>query len=336
MRILIMRFSSLGDVVLATAALNYIKAQRPEAELVFLTKAAYAPLLEGHPALKEVWTLQGSALAMAGRIRQAGFDAILDLQGKPRSFFLGAWSGSRVERMKNHAWNRRLRVWFPGGSRTLPPHVADRAVQAAAGLLGEPFTAAAPSLVVSPAASAWADDFLWSSGLREGETVLAIAPGAAWPTKRWNSGSFAQALGLVAEQGRRFLFVGDAADEALARRIIGYARKGADRCIVAAGKTDFPALAALLKRSELLLSNDSGPMHVAGAVGTPVVALFGPTVEAFGFFPRGSRDRVLQRDLACRPCSVHGGDRCPLGTHACMEGIAPFEVAQAVEGVLRS
>src|ERR671939_277511 len=79
-----------------------------------------------------------------------------------------------------------------------------------------------------------------------------------------------------------------------------------------------PGAGALLRRARALVSGDTGVMHMATGVGTPVVALFGPTVRAFGFFPYGSRAQVLELDLACRPCSSKGGPRCPLGHHRCL------------------
>jgi heptosyltransferase-2 len=84
-----------------------------------------------------------------------------------------------------------------------------------------------------------------------------------------------------------------------------------------------------------VVSGDTGLMHLGTAVGTPVVALFGPTVEAFGFFPWRARATVLQRDLICRPCSAFGGDRCPIDTHACLVEITPAEVADAVRRLPR-
>jgi heptosyltransferase-2 len=335
-KLLLIRFSSLGDVVLATAAANFAKAAHPEAEITFLTKPAYAALLANHPAIARVWSLEGGSFAMARRIRAEGFDGVLDLQGKVRSRFFSALSGAPSVRVDNHAWNRRLRVWLRGSALQAPPDVAERGVRAAARLLKTGFKPARPSLAVSAEAAAWADAWLAEKGVTPGEKIMAICPGAAWATKRWNPGAFAQAMGLLAEEGMRFLFVGDAVDAALAQRIIGYSRRGGERALVAAGQTGFSQFAALLSRARVLLSNDSGPMHVANALGVPVVALFGPTVEAFGFFPRGPRDIVMQRDLGCRPCSVHGGDACPLGHHDCMEKIAPFEVAKAVEGILKA
>lgn len=94
-------------------------------------------------------------------------------------------------------------------------------------------------------------------------------------------------------------------------------------------------IAALLKRARALISGDTGAMHLATAVGTPVVALFGPTVEAFGFFPYHAKATVLQRDLACRPCSAQGGPACPLRHHRCLQDLQPAEVLEALRKLPR-
>ena len=91
---------------------------------------------------------------------------------------------------------------------------------------------------------------------------------------------------------------------------------------------------SLLGRASVLVTNDSAPLHLATAVGTPVVAIFGPTVPAFGFGPRGFRDRVIEHpSLPCRPCSAHGPHVCPLGHHRCMRELSIDEVAAAVAAV---
>jgi ADP-heptose:LPS heptosyltransferase len=99
----------------------------------------------------------------------------------------------------------------------------------------------------------------------------------------------------------------------------------------AGGEFTHQETGALLARARVVVSGDTGVMHMATGVGTPVVALFGPTVEQFGFFPYRAASIVLQRDLACRPCSSTGTPRCPLGHHRCLVDIAPAEVAGAVE-----
>jgi ADP-heptose:LPS heptosyltransferase len=103
-----------------------------------------------------------------------------------------------------------------------------------------------------------------------------------------------------------------------------------------AGDLDIMGLAAILERARIVIANDSGPAHLAAAVGTPVVTLFGPTHEAFGFAPRGPAVRVISRDLPCRPCSIHGGTRCPRKRRACLDDIPPAEVLAAARELLKA
>jgi len=108
------------------------------------------------------------------------------------------------------------------------------------------------------------------------------------------------------------------------------AAAGGDRAVSAAGRFDPSGSAALLKEARCTVSGDTGLMHLSTAVGTPVVALFGPTVRNFGFTPYRARATILERDLSCRPCSAHGGPSCPIGTHACLEELTPEVVFEAV------
>ena len=101
-----------------------------------------------------------------------------------------------------------------------------------------------------------------------------------------------------------------------------------------AGEFSLQETGALIARARALVSGDTGVMHMATGVGTPVVALFGPTVEQFGFFPYRANAIVLQRDLACRPCSASGTSVCPLGHHRCLAELEPAQVAHAVERIV--
>jgi heptosyltransferase-2 len=127
------------------------------------------------------------------------------------------------------------------------------------------------------------------------------------------------------------VIVGGKEDIPLADAIVAAAP---GRAVSAAGQLSLPGSAALIQRASVLVTNDSAPLHLATAVGTPVVALFGPTVPEFGFGPRGANDVTLGHDgLACRPCSRHGPQTCPLGHHRCMRELSVEIVAQAVATV---
>jgi len=165
--------------------------------------------------------------------------------------------------------------------------------------------------------------------LSSGPGLVAIAPGSIWETKRWPGEKFAELARLLTDAGYSVALIGSKEDSALAEKIAQSGESG--RVLDAAGKLSMLQSAELIRRSGVLVSNDSAPMHAGVAMGTPVVALFGATVPEFGFGPLGPRDRIHQTEgLVCRPCSIHGGRRCPIGTFDCMHRISPEEVFQTV------
>ena len=144
-----------------------------------------------------------------------------------------------------------------------------------------------------------------------------MAPGSVWDTKRWSEEYYGQLIKLLSEEGYGIVLIGSKAERPLCERI-----QPQGNSINLAGETDFMESAAVLENCELLICNDSGAMHIANAVQTDVVAFFGPTVKSIGYCPYRDEDTVLEIDLDCRPCSSHGGDRCPLGHHNCMKNIS--------------
>ena len=139
------------------------------------------------------------------------------------------------------------------------------------------------------------------------------------------------AAGLRDVEALEPVIAGDASDREAAEAVRALVPGGA---LLLAGGTGLMELAALLKIARVVIANDSGPAHLAAAVGSPVVALFGPTHEAFGFAPRGEWVRVISHPLPCRPCTVHGGLRCPGRRRACLDDIAPEEVLMAARELL--
>ena len=176
------------------------------------------------------------------------------------------------------------------------------------------------SLALSPADEAAADRWLAERGLAPGFT--AVAPGSIWGTKRWP-----YYPALAAAVNGPIVVIGGAEDAPLAETIVAAAP---GRAWSAAGALSLKSSAALIKRARVLVTNDSAPLHLGTAVGTPLVAVFGPTVPEQGFGPRGSRSLALgHAGLACRPCSAHGPEVCPLGHHRCMRELPVETVAEA-------
>lgn len=337
-RILVIRFSSLGDVVLASAALEALAAASPGVQVDVLTKPAFFEVFEGHHAVSDVvqWRPDEGLGALAGTLRSRNYDWVVDLHANLRTRLLRLmvprphWSvyGKELLRRRVAVWVRRP-DWLDGRR-----HVVDRYVEALAplGVSGE---RRRPTMAVDDGLRERVLGQLREGGWNGRTPLLGLAPGARWATKAWPPDRWEQLLRLVSakalSQPLLPVLIGGADEEELCVSILGRAGSAG---ISLSGRTSIRETAAALSLCSVLVTNDSAPLHVATAVGTPVVALFGPTHRGFGFFPLGDRDVLLERTEGCRPCSLHGDDACPEGHHRCLTTISPEEVFSAVQRVL--
>jgi heptosyltransferase-2 len=169
---------------------------------------------------------------------------------------------------------------------------------------------------------------------REGydrSTIVAIAPGARWNTKRWPLENFIDVAKALEEDGHRVVLIGGPGEEAICAEL---ATRSGIHPLDLSGKLSLSESAALLMLCTLLVTNDSAPLHMAEAAGTPVVALFGPTVREFGYYPLLPESRAIDVEMSCRPCSRNGARPCPLGTKACLVAIEPGRVIEAARSIL--
>jgi heptosyltransferase-2 len=321
---LVIQTAFLGDVVLTTPLLSVLAERHGPLDVV--TTPAAAPLLETHPAVAEVirYDKRGADRGPLGLVR---LGRRLRARRYARAYLPhGSWRSAGLALLSGTA----ERTGFAGSAAavtytTRVPVVEGHQVERLLRLAG-PLTGAAPpvSLGLTPADRLAADRWLTDRALAPG--FLALAPGSIWGTKRWPY--FAA---LAAAVDRPIVVLGSSDDAALAAAI-GTAAPG--RTHSAAGMVSLRVAAALVEQAGVLVTNDSAPLHLATAVGTPVVAVFGPTVPAFGFGPRGPADLVVEHEgLSCRPCSSHGPRVCPLGHHRCMRELSVERVAAAAAAV---
>jgi D,D-heptose 1,7-bisphosphate phosphatase len=321
-RILVVRLGSLGDVVLTSAAVLNLKLAHPDSHLVFLTKERFAPLARLLTGVDEVVALQGesSTRQFVETLRQLdrrNFDLVVDLHGNFRSYLMRKLvaAGNTVSYPK-----RRLSRWLTTKHLQVvddPPHTIDlyNSALERAGIR----TYAKRPIIHHQNLSALPAE------LSRLPNPVVIAPGAAHATKQWPIGKFLEvARGLIERHHAHILWTAVAAD-----RLSDVARQslGADCTEL----IDLPIeqLAPVLAHAEVVISNDSGLMHLASAVGTPVLAIFGPTHPSLGFSPRGLHDSVIQVDEYCRPCSLHGKTPCYRTEQFCFTRIAPEMVLAA-------
>jgi heptosyltransferase II len=330
--ILAVRFSSIGDILLTTPLLRAIRHSHPEARITVLTKREYVPLLSHNPHVHRVLGLAPgrSLLNLAAELRGDDYTHLLDLHGNLRSRALRLLVPGRWRSYPKHRVARALLIRAKRNRYRDRRPVPERYFSAARDLRVKP-DGAPPQFFLGPEAEGHAAAWLASVGLQTETKILAVAPGAAHANKRWPVEHWQTLLDRSVRDGFAVVIVGGPEDAALAAALL---QGGRNRVASSAGVFGLQATGALLHRARALVSGDTGVMHMATGVGTPVVALFGPTVEAFGFFPYTRRAGVLELPLPCRPCTSQGGPRCPLGHHRCMVDIHPEAVYEAVRRTL--
>ena len=319
--ILVVRFSSIGDVLLTTPLLRAIRTKWPGARVTVLTKRQYVSLVSDNPNVTEAFGIgpQQRIRSVAAQIKSVKYSHILDLQGGLRTVALrllapGPWSGFSHRRMA-----RALLIRFKHNTYQEHVPVAERYFEAATDLGVEPDNGP-PEFFLNPLAQERAEAWLERARVGTKRAMVAIAPGAAHATKRWPIEHWVKLVRTIVNTGADVVAVGGPPDSAIGAEI---AARGGSHVASAAGDLTLQETGGILKRAAALITGDTGVMHMATGVGTPVVAMFGPTVRQFGFFPYNAHASVVERNLDCRPCSSHGGPECPLEHHLCMREILP-------------
>ncbi|MBN2200980.1 lipopolysaccharide heptosyltransferase II [bacterium] len=333
--VLLIRFGAMGDVILATPAIRAAAAACGAGRIDFLTKSAYRPLVRNHPSMGRVLKFGGRDGAgfwsMVRTVRAGRYDAVIDLQNSWRSRFLSLFSGAETRgTVKIGRWKRFLLVRCRRDryGDVLPVPLK---YLAAASVIGARDDGKGLDLAVDPEESEAAAGLLKSAGLATGRPLIALAPGAGRATKRWPAERFGAVASAFIARGYAAAFIGGEADKpACAEALKSAGGPSADL----AGVFSLAGTAGLISRSRLLVTNDTGLMHMATALRVPCVAVFGPTTRHFGFFPFRAASAVVEKPLACRPCSYHGTDRCPQGHFRCMLDIEAGEVLSAAERLL--
>ena len=339
MRVLVVQTAYLGDLVLTTPFLRELRRVAPAAAVDLWTTPTGAALFSPLPWVDTVlvhdkrdsrpwWRGLGGR---ARSLRERRYDVVVAAHRSLHSALLVRASGAST------------RIGFSGGqaswayNRRVPWHAERHAVrrylELARPLGGDPEGAdPAPALRLEPRARQRVEALLRAHEVATERPLVCVAPGSIWNTKRWMTAGFSAVVDGARRRGLQPLLIGTAAERALCLDVACGCRVPPP---VLAGSTSIPELAALLARAEALIANDSGPGHVASAVGTPVVTIFGPTVPDFGYAPRGERNHTVEHpDLDCRPCDRHGPAVCPRGHFRCMREIGPAQVLEALDRLL--
>lgn len=322
-RVCIIKPSSLGDVVQALPVLCALRDRWPKARFSWVVNRNLSGLLVGHRSLDEVIPFDrasrgarrlAAVLALRRRLRAADFDVVCDLQGLLRSGVM-AWATRAAVRVGLSNSREYAHRFYSYEVEIPDPDMpaVDRYLQLAAAF-GADTTKPRFDLSISPNDAEWAA----ARCATLPRPTLVISPGARWKTKRWPAEQFGTiGCRAVREFGAGVIVVGSKDERTIAETVVGHA--GRD-CLNLAGKTSLKQLAAVLARADLVLSNDSGPMHLAAAVGTPVVGIFTCTSPRRAG-PFGSDHCVVATSVACAASYLKRCDRLD-----CMRELAPDRV----------
>jgi len=330
-KILVLRLSAMGDVVLTTIFLRAIQRRFPAAEVHYLTKRLYAPLVEQHPVVDRVISFDpksgfGGFRSMARQLRTERYDYFFDLQKNLRSW---PWSfyahPGHIGRTKKYSFRRRLLtklgIDLLSGKPDIPAHYVLSGKRFGLVDDGKP-----PEIFLNSEAKNRAEELL--TGLEE--PLWGLIPMASSFNKRWPHYTDLGKL-LVKRHGGTCVIVGGPGEE---EKCSGIATE-IGSAVSLAGQLKPLEIGAVMARCRCAFGNDTGPMFIATAVDTPTVAFFGPTDQQIGCYPRGSKVRSLDRNLPCRPCTRNGLEHCPKGIDiACLRDIPPEEARDAMEELL--
>ena len=342
MNILIVKLSAIGDVIHTLPSLAALRKLYPEAHITWVIEEASADLITGHPHLDRVivsrrkrWLRELGDPQKAGQalkeikeflklLRDRPYDLVIDFHGLFKSAMIVLISGGR--RKLGYDSMQELSGLFL--NEKIPEDMGKHAVDRYLDLLRylkAPETLPEFFIPISEENKKRAEELLEKSGLDRGERFVAVSPIALWETKLWEDEKFARLCDrITGELGVKVVFTGSE-KEGMNKLIQSLMTKPS---INLGGMTTLRDLACIYRLSSLLITTDSGPMHIATAVGTPVIALFGPT-SPLRTGPYGEGNVVIRKEMDCSPCFLK---KCE--SRRCMKDISVDDVFEAVKAML--
>lgn len=332
-RVIIVQTAFLGDVVLTLPLCAAIRRVLPAAEVVLVTTPAAAEFVRGLGTVDEVvaFDKRGSHRKLSDQkrlaeslSRGARTTVLVPHKSLRTALFVRSIGADTIVTYKD-----AVTRWVATDVVPYPAHLHDaqRHLQLLSPLLnvGAKLPDVADLLPIDLHEGLPPELEPWDMSSSAPRVVLA--PATVWPTKQWPVARMRELAARCLHEGLQVCVIGDSSLSGM--------MNGLDGLRDLAGCTTLRQAASVIATASAVVANDSAPVHLASLQNVGVVAIFGPTVPEFGFGPLGSRARVVQlADLECRPCSAHGGKRCPLGTHACMTGISVDTVFETLQSIL--
>ena len=335
-RVLVFQTSFTGDVVLTLPVLQALRERLPDVMIDMVVIPSVVPLLAHHPDIhtiipydkkrSERGIIAGLSLALA--LRKKKYDVAIIPHRSIRSALICYLAG--IPRRIGFSTSAGRFLLSDVVRYQKDSHEVVRNLSLLAPLGVSPGGKVLPLLYPSAEDVHRVDAFLESFNTH---AMVAVAPGSVWATKRWLPERFGELAGRLTREGLTVVLLGGAGDRPIGTIIETIANS--NLVVNAMGKLSILQSAELIRRCKVAVTNDSSPLHLAVAMRTPVVAIFGATVPEFGFGPLGDHDVVIETaGLDCRPCAIHGGDRCPISTFDCMKNIQVERVLAAVQAII--
>lgn len=327
-RALVIQTAFLGDVILALPVVQVLRRSFPQSRIDFLAIPETSGILKSHPDISQVIVYDKHGehrslkafRSLRAELKRSEYDVVICPHRSLRSALLARGTGAAVR----VGFDRS--VWKGSFTHVKPWRYGVHEVERNLSLL-EPLGIVPereePRLYPGETDEADAAGFLSTHGVDAPYAV--VAPGTVWETKRYPVELMREVVKGLLPNFNRVVVIGGKRDLEAAAGIVG-----ADpRVVSAVGELPFMSSAEVIRRASLLVANDSAPIHVASAFDVPTVAIFGPTVKEFGFYPYHRNSVVIEESgLGCRPCSIHGGSYCPIATFECMRKISPERVVK--------
>jgi len=329
--ILVIRLSSLGDVILTTPIVRQLAHSFPMARIDVVTAERFADVWQHNPYVHTVWPVttvpsevEDVKLAMLQSLSSNRYDMVVDLQSSVRSSILHKGLCETLRVVPKYRLQKLAMVWLKRFPRSTV-HVVDRYREALANL---PLAFDVDGLEVWTKAERDSGAYEGAPPTAKQSQRIAIAPGAHHATKRWPPERFAELCGLLVDRlNVTPVIVGATSDTDVVDAVI---RNSPMQTVRADGATTLDETIRILDTCSAIVTNDSGVMHLASARRLPVVAIFGSTVTQLGFSPFGVPFAIAQADVACRPCSHIGKSACPRKHFRCMLDVTAPQVLQHV------
>ncbi len=335
-RVLFVRLSSIGDIVLLSPLIRLFHDQNPKVKIDFLTRSDFQDLVEHNPFINHIILLPKSpslseVYKVALEIRRRDYSIFFDFQKHWRSYLISFVAGAnKIYRYKKYTIRRFFLTYFKYNLYNNIPETIPERYFIAFQKLPMNWQSLASEIYVPDSIK----EKMKSKVPFDGEKLrIAIAPGAGRNTKMWPRDNYFQLITKLQNYKKtKIILVGGKTDIDVCENINKYNYKNA---INLCGETTLLETSAVLQSCDLVISNDTGVLHIAVAMKCRVIAIFGPTVKEFGFFPSLGKNKIIEHsDLNCRPCSYHGSNRCPKRHFRCMKEIESSRVFDAVKQLL--